>query len=320
MKHATRQKLRRLLNQSDVLLTEGSVIERIKRFGHVPLDSILAHAPFVYRADGRAALADLHRQYIAIGQRYGLPLLTFTDTWRANAERLRTAGLADRDVNGDCVRFLRGIVAETGANADRICIGGLIGCKGDAYRPSEALAADQAELFHTPQIASLAAAGVDFLFAATLPALSEAIGIARAMCASGVPYAISFVLNRNGCVLDGTPLDEAVAALDGGVPTPPLFHMANCCHPTHFRAAMVNAVKKNERLRNRILGLQANTSSKDFAELDNLAVLDSEDPESFANAMIALHRDFGTRILGGCCGSDDRHISEIAKRLAPPQE
>lgn len=297
------------------VLTDGAIVERIKRSEVVQLDPVLFHASLVYTADGRRTLAGLHRQYLEIGRRYELPMLTFTDTWRANSDRLKEAGIAGKDVNGDCARFLREIVHDYGAYADKVFIGGLIGCKGDAYRSEEALSEQEALSFHSFQVNSLAAAEVDFLFAATIPSLSEAAGMAAAMAASGIPYVVSFVLNRIGLIIDGTSLNRAISIIDRDVSPPPLFYMANCCHPTFYEAALKDIAAKDSRLLHRIIGLQANTSSRDVDKLDNLCFLDSEAPDVFADLMISLHQNFGTRILGGCCGSDDRHIAAIAERF-----
>jgi homocysteine S-methyltransferase len=123
------------------------------------------------------------------------------------------------------------------------------------------------------------------------------------------------VLSRTGRILDGTPLNRAISIIDREVSPPPLFYMANCCHPTFYEAALKDIVANDSRLLHRIIGLQANTSSRDADELDTLGFLDSEAPDVFADSMIGLHQNFGTRILGGCCGSDDRHIAAIADRF-----
>lgn len=297
------------------MLTEGAIIERIRRSDADSFDPVLPHALHIYDVHKKQKLEGLHRQYLEIGRRHDLPMLVFTDTWRANAARLKKAGVYDKDVNGDCVRFLQEIVAEYGKYSDKVCIGGLIGCKGDAYRPEEALSEQIAQDFHSFQIDALALAGVDFLFAATIPSAGEAAGIANAMASNGLPYAISFVLNRQGCLLDGTALNEAIYYIDRQSAPPPLFYMANCCHPTFFESAMKDIAGKNIQLLKRIIGLQANTSSRDASELDNLEHLDSEDPNRLAGLMLDLHRNFNTKILGGCCGTDDQHISAIAEGL-----
>jgi homocysteine S-methyltransferase len=193
-------------------------------------------------------------------------------------------------------------------------LGGLIGCAGDAYRPTEGLTRDEAARFHLAQTTALAAAGADFLFAATLPNVEEACGIALAMAGCHIPYVLSFVLKRGGALLDGTPLHEAVAAIDSVVDPRPLFYMVNCMHPSVCEAAFVGETSRSRRVTKWVIGLQANASDKSPEELEGLAQLEADPPEVLADAMLRLHRRFGTKILGGCCGTDDRHIEQIARR------
>lgn len=307
---------RQTVTTCPVILTEGALIERLRRNPAVKLNPHIAHAGLVYDALGRAALRTIYRQYMDIGRSADLPLLTCAPTWRANPVRLRQAGFDDRtDVNGDCVRFVTSIRAEYGAYADRIFVGGLMSCQGDAYRPAEALPAGEAASFHRFQAKALAAAGVDFLLASTLPAASEAFGLARAMAECGLPYALSFVLRPSGAMLDGTPLYQAIATIDSTVDPSPFFYMANCVHPTVFETAFAAQISQAPAVSRRVIGLQANTSTKSPEELDNLPALDAEEPEPFADAMVGLHHWFGIKILGGCCGTDDRHIAAIARRI-----
>ncbi len=299
-----------------VILAEGALIERLRRNPSVRLNPHILHAGLVYDSRGQTALRQIYRQYMDIGRVAGLPLLTCAPTWRANPARLRQAGFDDQaDVNGDGVRFLASIRAEYGAYAGQVFVGGLMSCRGDAYKPAEALPADEAAIFHRPQARALAAAGVDFLLAATLPAVSEALGLARAMAGCDTPYALSFVLRPSGTLLDGTPLHQAIAMIDSAVNPAPLFYMANCVHPTVFESAFAAAISQSPSVGRRVIGLQANTSTKSPEELDKRGSLDGAEAEPFASAMVGLHHWFGTKILGGCCGTDNRHIAAIARRI-----
>ena len=153
---------------------------------------------------------------------------------------------------------------------------------------------------------------MDFILAATLPAVSEALGIAAAVSQCGIPYGLSFVIRSDGRILDGTPLQTAIEKIDATVDPAPLFYQINCVHPTIFKEAL----KHSDPGSGRILGLQANTSLKSPEELDGLDYLDTSEPKEFAESMLALHTQFGLKIIGGCCGTDHRHIEEIAKRLS----
>jgi S-methylmethionine-dependent homocysteine/selenocysteine methylase len=303
------------LSRYPAILAEGAVIERLRRDPAVTLDEHSLHAGFLYSASGRNALTAIYREYLDIGRTFGLPMLLFTPTWRANPERLSRAGLAGRDVNGDAVRFLDGIRQEYGRYAPSVWIGGLIGVRGDAYRPREALPEDAATEFHRPQLQALAAAGPDFLSVATLPAASEASGISRAMAATGLPYVPSFIIDGAGHLLDGSGLGEVILDIDRRVEPPPAGYMVNCVHHSTLATALSGL---DEAVRGRLLGLQANTSAKRPEELDGMVELDSERSGAFGTAMAGLRTEFGLRVLGGCCGTDGSHIRSLAKRLASP--
>ncbi|MBN1875276.1 MAG: homocysteine S-methyltransferase family protein [Anaerolineae bacterium] len=298
------------------ILTEGAVIERIRRDTTVELDPYVANASLVYTSPGRAALTRIYTQYLDVGNAYNLPMITFTPTWRANSELLRRAGLPDVDtVNGDCARFLQSIRESYDGYAGKILIGGLMGCLGDAYNPADALSIEDATIFHQSQAYALANTGVDFLMGATLPAFSEALGMARAMAETHIPYIMSFVLRPTGTLLDGMPLHRAITRMDADVSPRPFAYWANCVHPSIFASALVHEMTQDTTLLERMIGLQANTSAKSPEELDGLDGLDTEAPETFARAMIALRVQFGVKMLGGCCGTDERHIAEIAKNI-----
>jgi len=299
------------------VLTEGAMVERIRRNPAVELDPDIAHAGLVYSDSGRKALAQIYQQYLSIGQRHNLPMLTLAPTWRANPERIAKAGYGPVDhLNRDCVEFLKEIRAGYGSYQERLFLAGMLGCRNDAYKPQEALAAEEAEQFHGPQVEALAASGVDFIKAATLPAVSEALGIARAISRTRISGVLSFVIRPDGTVLDGTPLHAAVARIDSSTDRPPAFYMVNCVHPKVFMQAMTAESAADSKLTERVFGFQGNTSTKSPEELDNLPYLDTTEPESFADLMMQIHGTFGTRVLGGCCGTDDSHIAQVAARMA----
>jgi homocysteine S-methyltransferase len=302
------------------VLTEGAVIERLRRDSEVELDPYVAHAGFVYEERARAALTKVYRGYLDIGKQYDVPMVALAPTWRANPERLAQAGLGQvQEVNSDCVRYLTGLVGELGGYAGKVLIGGIMGCRGDAYDSSEALPAEQAEAFHHPQAQALAGAGVDFILVSTLPALSEALGMAAAVAtaeaALDLPYVLSFVVRPTGTLLDGTPLHQAIEMIDAAVQPWPSAYMINCVHPTVFEQALAHEEQVSDVVVDRVMGLQANTSARSPEELEGLDYLDGEEPSSFADHMLRLHRRFGVKILGGCCGTDDRHIADMARRL-----
>lgn len=292
------------------------MIERLRRDPATPLDPFLVNSAFVYDPSMRAALARIHRGYIEIGRDHGLPMMLSASTWRANAENIAAAGMSSRAVNGDNVGFLQELRDEAGGYATRLMIAGMIGPRGNAYRPEEALTAADARRFHAWQSGQLAAAKVDLLLGITLPAVREALGMAEAMASTGCPYVLSFVVRPTGTLLDGTPLAEAMTRIDDAVEPRAAGYLINCTHPGFVRAALGQPAQAAPWVRDRLLGLLGNTAALSPEELDGLESLVEEEPARFANAMMDLRRDFGLRLLGGCCGTDERHIRALAERMA----
>ncbi|UCD80879.1 MAG: homocysteine S-methyltransferase family protein [Desulfobacterales bacterium] len=307
--------IHRFFDQYPCILGEGAVIERLRRSGS-ELDPQVVNSAFIYDDDNRLAIETIYRQYLDIGFEYNLPLVLSTPTWRASRERIETAGYGSRDLNGDNFRFLDALRASYGLYTQKVVICGLLSCRGNAYHPDEALGAEEACLFHAWQAERLAEAGVDFLLAATLPALSEAIGLAAALARTGTPYVVSFVVRPEGTLLDGTPLKQALAAIEDAVNPGPMAFMANCTHASFLKSALVHREHSSSHVRERIVGLFANTAALTPEALDNSESLVEEDPEAFGRAVAGLHADFGLKVLGGCCGTDDRHIRSLAMRLA----
>ncbi len=306
--------LARLIEKADFVLGEGSLYERLRRSPAVRLDPEVAHAGLIYDERAREVLAGVHREYLDIGQRFGLPMVASSPTWRANKERMARSELAGLPVNRDAVRFMAELRAGYGAEAAPILIAGQSGPKGDGYLPGEAPASEEAEAFHRGQLEALAEGGADFLIAQTLPAFAEALGIARAAADIGLPYVISFVVRPAGTLLDGTPLDEAVARIDGQTERPPAAYNVNCVHASVFAAAMAAVGARSPEAAGRIVGLHANTSAKTPEELDGLEALETEAPEDFGKNLWCLRRELGIRFLGGCCGTATAHMEALARR------
>jgi len=304
------------LKNAKCILGEGAVIERLRRDSEFELDPEIVNSAFIYDSRKRDALAGIYRQYLDIGCKYDLPLLLSPPTWRASRERIAKAGYETKDVNGDNFRFFDEMRKSYGNYADKIVICGLLSCRGDAYNQAEALSADDARAFHAWQAGKLAEAGVDFLLAATLPALSEAVGLATALAATGMPYIISFIFRAEGTLLDGTPLKDAISRIDTDVDPKPLAYMSNCTHASIFRNGIMHATNSSSTVRKRVIGLLANTAALEPKELDDSKELVEEDPQVFGQTVAGLQGELGMKILGGCCGTDGRHIDCLAQRLA----
>lgn len=297
------------------IITEGSIIERLKREFTYPLDDALSNALMIYDEAGKPLLEKIYREYLDIAESSDLPIMLLTPTWRTNSDRTKIANIDMKTINTDAFLFVDTIRKSYGNFSEKIFIGGLTGCKGDAYKPEEALSANEAYLFHKKQMQILSDAGVDFLFASTLPALTEATGIAKAMSETEKDYVISFVIRDNGKLLDGTLLTDAIKIIDDSISTPPLFYLTNCIHPDVLHKSFINLKDEDDILKKRLFGIQANASSKSPEELDTLENLDADSPANWASGMVDLNKKYNLKILGGCCGTDARFISSIVALL-----
>lgn len=298
--------MRQLLKNHSLILMEASIVESLRRSDGVDLHPVLVNAALIYGDTGREALRRLYQKYIDISMDSKRPFLMCTPTWRANQARVIETKI-NTGINIDAANFLKEIRGSQDKGQENIKIGGMIGCKNDCYKPEEALSASQAEKFHTWQLDQLKQGGVDFLIAETLPDIEEAIGIARAMENTGLPYIISFVISRDGRVLDGTPLRRAIEIIDANTEQQALGFMVNCAYPSFLCAA-----QQPPELYERLIGYQANASSLDQCDLDGAEDLHMESISEWGDVMLELNRAHGVKILGGCCGTGEEHLRYIA--------
>lgn len=308
------------LNRYPVVLGEGSMYERLRREASDTFDPDIAYAGMIYDEKGRKVLAATHREYLDLGQHYGLPMVAGTPTWRASTDRIARSRFADKPVNEDGYSFVEEVRNSYGSDAVPILITGAIGPAGDAYKPEQAPDLEGAMGFHAPQIEALASTGIDFFKAQTLPAFEEARGIAHLLEQSTLPYILSFVIRADGTLLDGTALDIAIDTIDNETDRPPTNYNINCVHTSVFSSAVSTIRKRNPNAAKRILGIDANTSTKTPEELDNLVEIDTEAPQEFGANVSALRIEFGLAYLAGCCGSSTEHIAALAKQCTKMED
>jgi S-methylmethionine-dependent homocysteine/selenocysteine methylase len=252
-------------------------------------------------------LLDYYRQYVGIAARAGVALQIETPTWRASqdwGDRLGYSPAELRRLNRESVSFLARLREE--AELDSLLISGCLGPRGDGYVAGEVFEPDAAEAYHAPQIEAFAEAGADLVTVLTLTGPSEAIGIVRAARSAGLPVGVSFTVERDGRLPDGTPLATAITEVDaaGG----PDYFMVNCAHPTHIAPGLA----ESGEWRSRIIGLRVNASVRSHAELDAATELDEGDPLELARAQDALRPLLpNLALIGGCCGTDARHVATM---------
>ena len=295
------------------ILMEGALGERLKREYGICFDADVAMADLVYSRSGREALENIWNEYISIADAFRVPFIAATPTRRANRERVLRSRY-DGKIIEDNVRFLQKIRQSSGK--PDMFVGGLMGCKGDAYRASDILAVNDACEFHSWQAGLFKEAGADFLFAGIMPSLPEAAGMAKAMERTELPYIISFMILRNGRLIDGTTIHDAIFQIDNSAARKPVCYMTNCVHPQVLYDALSYDCNKSSLVRERLCGLQPNTSPLSPEELDNSDELISTGAEELTEDIMKLKDFINLKIVGGCCGTDSTHIREIARRIS----
>lgn len=304
---------RECIQRCPAILMEGALGERLKREYHLSFDDHVAMAGLVYRREGMRALWELWDGYIEIARRHGLPFLAATPTRRANRERIARSRYSER-IFRDNVSFLRRVQQAAGIP---MYVGGLMGCRGDAYTGKGALSEEAACEFHAWTAERFLEAGVDFLYAGIMPTLPEAAGLAKAASDTGLPYIISFTVQGDGRLIDGTAISDAIRSIDAAVENKPTMYMSNCIHPKLLFQALSQSFNQTPLVRERFRGIQANTSAASYAELDRSPALKGAEPEALADDMMRLTEVSAIKVWGGCCGTDHRHMACLAERLCP---
>lgn len=261
--------------------------------------------------EGRRWLKAYYADFLTIARRYRVGAVIDAATWRANPDwgaKLGYDAAALRRVNAASIALIAELRKEWETPQTPVVASGVVGPRGDAYVAS-AMEAAEAEAYHGPQIAAFAAAGADMVTAYTLSGVGEAIGIARAARGADLPCALSFTVETDGRLSGGESLREAVERVDSETGGAPAYFMVNCAHPAHFGPALEHGTWLS-----RLRGLKANSSMKSHAELDGSASLDSGDPKDLGRRYADLRRRLpALAVLGGCCGTDCRHVEAICE-------
>jgi S-methylmethionine-dependent homocysteine/selenocysteine methylase len=261
---------------------------------------------------GRNGLRDYFARYASIAKAYGLGFVLESPTWRANPDWAGKLGYSVADltrINRDAIALMVELRDEFETARSPMVVSGCFGPRGDGYDPGKKMSANEAEDYHAFQAEVFAGSEADMVTAITMNYVEEAIGIARAAAAAGIPSVISFTVETDGRLPTGQPLEGAIAAVDEATGAAPAYYMINCAHPTHFESQL----KAGAPWIGRIRGLRANASERSHAELDQATELDAGNPVELGKQYSMLRGKLGKlNVLGGCCGTDHRHIEQIA--------
>lgn len=267
---------------------------------------------------GETALREYFKTYAALARNLEVGLVLETATWRSNPDWGNKLGYSSDDlraVNRRLVHMLEDIRAEYETGRTPIVISGCIGPRGDGYVPDNAMSVGEAEDYHSLQMETFAGSAADLVTAITMNYVEEAAGITLAAQRVNMPVVISFTVETDGKLPTGQSLGDAITEIDDLSSGYPAYYMINCAHPSHFD----KVVRGGEPWASRIRGLRANASRMSHAELNESLELDSGNPIELGQeyADLKKHQLRHLNVMGGCCGTDHRHIEQLAVACLP---
>ncbi len=297
-------------NGDQLFVTDGGLETELVFHDGIDLPCFAAF-PLLDNPNTRARLRRYYDGYLAIAREHATGFVMETPTWRANPDWAGQLGYSPEQldaVNRSAVALAEEVRTAAAADGITVVVSGCVGPRGDGYDPGCVMTPEDAERYHAVQIGTFASTTADQVTAITMTSVEEAIGIVRAAAAADIPAAISFTVETDGRLPTGQSLHEAIAEVDAATDAGAAYFMVNCAHPAHF----AEALEYEGPWRQRLLGLRANASAKSHAELDAATELDEGDPKDLG-ARHATLRDRlpAVTVLGGCCGTDARHVAAI---------
>ena len=293
-----------------VLLTDGGMETTLLFVDGIDLPCF-ATFPLLEHEEGQAAMARYFEPYLEVARRHGTGFVLEANTWRANPSWGARLGYSLDDLaeaNRRCISFVEEIREREEEPGRPFVISAPMGPEGDAYDPESHMTSDEAEAFHSWQAGVLADTAADSVVGMTITYVEEAVGLVRAATGVGLPAVVSFTVETDGRLPSGQPLAEAIEQVDGETDGAAAYFMVNCAHPTHFLSVFDEPGPWH-----RVLGIRANASAKSHAELDESVELDAGDPAELADGYLAIGARLShLTVLGGCCGTDHRHVSSVA--------
>jgi S-methylmethionine-dependent homocysteine/selenocysteine methylase len=302
--------------RNELFLTDGGLETTLVFHENVELP-LFAAFDLLRTREGTERLRRYFETYARIARQRRMGIVLEAPTWRANVDWAVKLGY-DFESLAEANRTAIGLLLEVREALESpdtpIVISGNIGPRGDGYRVDARMTVAEALRYHGAQVDTFAGTDADMIGAFTMNYVEEAVGIALACRARAMPLALSFTVETTGKLPSGQPLVEAIECVDADSDAYPAYYMINCAHPTHFEAVLDELGPNAGRVR----GLRANASRRSHAELDACSDLDAGDPVELGAEYRALLRKLpALTVVGGCCGTDHRHIAAIAQAMQP---
>lgn len=267
--------------------------------------------------NGEDVLRRYFQTYADIAQKFGAGLILESPTWRGSADWGAMLGYNSNDLaeaNHKAIYLLTEIRHKYETERTPVVISGCVGPRRDGYIPDQIMSAPEAQAYHQKQINVFADSDADMVCAITMNYVEEALGISKSAQQALMPVAISFTVETDGNLPTGQSLKSAIEQIDDATSGYPQYYMINCAHPTHFEHALDDHGLWLKRIR----GIRANASCKSHSELNDSIELDIGNPAELAMQYANLKKSLPyLNVMGGCCGTDHRHVKQIAMACSP---
>jgi S-methylmethionine-dependent homocysteine/selenocysteine methylase len=301
----------------DLFLTDGGLETSLIFHRGIDLPAFAAF-DLLKSEQGNMEIRRYFEPYLELAKENDAGFVLESPTWRASPRWADEIGYSQEELD----QFNRRAIALMAELRDRhqsdvspIVISGCIGPQDDGYNPTQRLSAAEAADYHSTQIGTFADTEADLVTAMTMTYADEGIGVTRAAQEAGMPVVIAFTTETDGRLPSGQPLGEAIEETDAATGGGPAYYMINCAHPTHFESVLDPEASWAERIRS----LRANASTRSHAELDEAEDLDDGDPADLGARYAALRERLpNLNVVGGCCGTDDRHVAQICSAWLQP--
>ena len=294
----------------DLFLTDGGIETSLIFHQGLDLPQFAAF-DLLKEEEGTEELRRYYRPYLALARERGTGFLLESPTWRASPDWAARIGYSEEELdrlNRKAIALMEELRERPGAGDGPVVISGCVGPQDDGYNPAEMMSAPAARDYHSTQIGTFADTAAEIVTAITMTYVDEAIGVAQAAKDAGLPVVISFTVETDGRLPSRQGLADAIEEVDAETSNAPAYYMINCAHPTHFDAVLEGDGEWRERIR----GLRANASRQSHAELDEAEELDDGDPADLGARYAALRERLPRlNVLGGCCGTDHRHVEAM---------
>jgi 5-methyltetrahydrofolate--homocysteine methyltransferase len=291
--------LEKLLAEREWLLADGATGTNLFSRG-------LEHgdAPELWNLNEPEKVREHYRSFIEAGSD-----IVLTNSFGGTANRLKLHGLDDRvyEVNRLAAALLKEVIAEAGREV--VCAGS-VGPTGDLFQPLGALTLEDGIAAFTAQMEGLRDGGADVVWIETMSSDTELRAALEAARKVGIPAVCTMSFDTNGRTMMGITPARLVELVHGCQAEKPIAFGGNCGTGAPDLVTGLLSMKESLGPGDMIVA-KANCGIPQYKDGH---IHYSGTPELMADYAV-MARDLGARIIGGCCGTEPKHVAAMREAL-----